>query len=345
MSKAYKIAAGIAVALTLFIIACRCSVEVADFYALSIYPAISSVLSLISSWSPIPLQEVAIVLIVIAAVVFLVKGCRRKWSVKRTLASEALLLLCTFVWFYMSWCNNYYRSSILARTSTTYAEYDEVQFKAFIQAFADSINAEWTFDITTDKKALEAETKQFFAQLPQQYGLAQPRSWQHPKRMLFNPFYSAVGVQGFMAPLFAESCVNRDLLPEEYPFVYVHEYSHLLGVSNEAEAHWWAFQATRSSSCQSTRYSGYLGILPHVMANARRFLPKEEYDAWYQTLRPEIEVDLIASSSHWAESRSTLLDQMQSGIYDFFLKSNRIESGRKNYSQVVQLLISVPFYK
>ena len=40
----------------------------------------------------------------------------------------------------------------------------------------------------------------------------------------------------FMAPLFSESCLNADILPFDLPFTYTHEYAHLLGVSNEAEA-------------------------------------------------------------------------------------------------------------
>ena len=341
MSKTYKIATAIGMILALYCLSCRYVAGVADAYALHIYPRISAALSAASSVIAWSIQEMLVVLMIAVLVALIVVGCLRKWGVARIVRYELLALLWIYVWFYMSWCNNYSRSSILARTQTSYTQYDEAQFGHFLQAFTDSVNAAWTDETMTDRQALEAETKRFFANVPAQYGLAQPQAWHHPKPMLFNRFYSAVGVQGFMAPLLAESCVNTDLLPNEYPFVYTHEYSHLLGVSNEAEAHWWAYQRCMSSAYRSVRYSGYKSILPHVMINARRLLTEEEYKAWLEQLRPEIIEDLRQSSAHWQALRSTWLDDIQTSIYDLFLKSNRIESGHKNYSEVVQLIMSL----
>lgn len=343
LSRTYKISTAIGLCLLSYIIACRCSVAVADAYALYVYPVISAMLSAISSLIPWSMQESVVVLLIVLAVLIVVRGCRKKQGIWRILLHELTLVLWIFVWFYMSWCNNYSRSSILARTETPYSQYDEAQFKDFIAEFVDAVNASYTTETMTDKPLLEAETKQFFAHVPERYGLSRPQSWHHPKLMLFNRFYSAVGVQGFMAPLFAESCVNEDLLPDEYPFVYAHEYSHLLGVSNEAEAHWWAYHVGMASKHKSVRYSSYKSILPHVMVNAHRLLTDEEYRIWYEKIRPEVIEDLRRSSQHWQALRSVWLDDMQTSIYDLFLKSNRIESGRKNYSEVVQLIISVKY--
>ena len=42
---------------------------------------------------------------------------------------------------------------------------------------------------------------------------------------------------------------------------------------------------------------------------------------------------------------SPLIGNIQDWIYDLYLKGNKIESGRKNYSEVVGLLISYEEWK
>lgn len=341
MSKLFKTNISIGLALFVFTIACRVSQSIADFYSLQIYPFISGGLSYISSLVPFALQDVAICCIVIGAIAVIVTSVKKRWRWKRCVSYELAILLWTYLWFYTCWCNNYARSSIFVRTSTKQEQYDKTKFNAFIHSFAQDINEAWTDDSLCDKDELEREVKMFYANAPKQYGLAEPKSWQHPKTMTVSRFYSAVGVQGYMAPLLSESFINKDVLPFDYPFVYAHEYSHLLGVSSEAEANWWAFHACISSCNPAIRYSGYKGVLNHVIINARNFLSKEEYEEWISTFRPEVLNDIEVTRNHWLALHSPILNDMQDMIYDLFLKGNKVSSGKKNYSEVVQLLISL----
>lgn len=341
MSKAFKISTVVGVVLLLFIMLCRICTPLADAYSVHIYPVISGALSLLSSAVPFSLQDVSIALIIIAAVVIATFSVRKKFGWKRCARYELTLLLWSYLWFYVAWCNNYSRSSIFARTATPHAEYEEVAFRNFIYSFADSINEAWTTDTVIDRTQLETDVKSFYSKVPKEYGLAASQSWHHPKAMTFHRFYSAVGVQGFMAPLFAESFINEDVLPFDYPFVYAHEYSHLLGISSEAEANWWAFHACLSSHQRAIRYSGYKGIVGHVVRNARNFLPESDFNDWMSKLRPEVVQDLVSTQQHWSQLHSEVLNNMQDVVYDLFLKSNKVSSGKMNYSEVVQLLISL----
>ncbi len=342
MSKAYKISTAIGILLLLFIATCRICTPLADAYSLYLYPAISGSLSLISSVAPISFQDLAITAIIASAIIAMALCLRKRYNWKRCVRYELTILLWTYVWFYISWCNNYSRSSIFARTSTQMTEYNDSAFRSFIHTFAEEINDAWTADILADRQRLEAEVKAFYSAIPSTYGLSSPQSYQHPKVMTFSRFYSAVGVQGFMAPLFSESFINADVLPFDYPFVYAHEYSHLLGISSEAEANWWAYHACVSSQDAAIRYSGYKGIVSHVIRNARNFLPESDYNDWMSTLRPEVMSDLMHTQEHWAALHSPILNDLQDTIYDLFLKSNKVSSGKKNYSEVIQILISLP---
>lgn len=342
MKKTIKtIATYLGILLVCISVFCRYSVGLADFYSLRIYPCISDTLSFVSSSISFPLQEIAIIVIVIASICIPVIGWKHGWKAWRCMRLELLLLMWTYVWFYWGWCINYSRSSLTDRASASRCEYNEDLFKSFLMEYTDSLNSAWAPEAIADFSVCETEAKEFYANVPTRFGLASPRRWHHPKGMLLNPFYSAVGVSGFIAPLFAESCLNSDLLPFEYPFVYAHEYSHLLGVANEAEANWWAYQYCVTSKTQAIRYSGYKGILPYIINNARGLLTEKEYQEWIGKIRPEVIKDLKTSATHWQSLRSPSLDHAQSRIYDLFLKNNNIASGQKNYSEVVQLIINV----
>lgn len=67
-----------------------------------------------------------------------------------------------------------------------------------------------------------------------------------------------VGVTGSMGPFFCEFTLNGDLLPSQYPATYAHELAHLLGITSEAEANFYAYQVCTRSQVQAIRFSGYL---------------------------------------------------------------------------------------
>lgn len=341
MNKKYVWWYAVGLLLLAYIIMCRYSTPVADYYAFTIYPTVSCILSFISSFVPFSLQESFVVGIIAFGIALIPIARRRKWSFGNWLSREFLLVLWTFVWFYISWCNNYSRSNIFARTECAPKEYDQNDFYNFASGFIDSINLAWTPDSIEDYRAMEEEIKAFYSAVHKQYGLAKPRSWHHPKPMLFEPIYSAVGVAGFMSPLFSESCVNSDMLKYDIPGVYAHEYSHLLGVSSEAEANWWAFQVCTASANRAIKYSGYWEVFPHVLNNARRLLPESEYKELVSKLRPEIIADNERSYTFYSAKHFPVIQEIRSKLYDIFLKSNSIPSGRKNYSEVVLLMMSL----
>lgn len=89
---------------------------------------------------------------------------------------------------------------------------------------------------------------------------------------MFTPLISMVGVTGSMGPFFCEFTLNGDLLPPQYPATYTHELAHLLGITSEAEANFYAYQVCTRSVNKEIRFSGYFSILGHVLANARQLI-------------------------------------------------------------------------
>lgn len=349
MSRRFKISTAAGLCLLGFIVLCRYSRPAADFYSLRIYPAVSAVLSFISSAVPFSLGDVTIATLIAVLITIIILAVKRKWGWKKSLSRVFSLALWTFVWFYMGWCVNYSRSSIFMRAGKAPAAYEAEAFKAFLSGYTDCLNATYADaaeqPAASDESTVEAEIKEFFGRVPAEYGLCSPKSYQHVKPMLLNWLQTSVGVTGYEGPLFAEFHLNSNLkngtLRSEYPFTFAHEYSHLMGVSSEAEANWWAYCACRASGIPDIRYSAYFSILAHVWNNASRVLQDDEFEAWRASLRPEVVDQLRSVQQFWRDSRNKTLDKVQSAVYDAFLKGNNISSGMANYSEVISIIMTL----
>lgn len=327
--------------LLILVLWCRHSQAAADWYVQHLYPGISRVLSWLASLLRFSLTEVVVVLLAIVLIVRIVKLFRDREHWKKRLWRVVRLLLWVYVWFYAAWGINYYRSSLYARTGSVPMPYEEEEFQEFLEEFAEQLNTNWRDVEEIDQEAVEAHVKAWYASLPAEAGLGKPRDWQHPKRLTFNRLYSAVGVLGFIGPFFDELQVNHDVEPLEYPFIYAHEYSHVLGVSNEAEANFWAFENCRHSEDPAIRYSAWYMLLTYTVGNIHSLLDEEAYQAWSGTLREEVYADLEFSQQHWQALRWKGLSRLQRRVYNAFLRSNRIADGTKNYGQVLRLVLTL----
>ena len=327
--------------LALFTLLCNACTTVADFYATRVYPLLSCVLSWFASFTRFSLQDLAILLILFATIAIAAIGWKRHWGYRRCLKYMGCILLWTYVWFYIGWCCNYYRSSLYARTSTTISVCNDTAFKQFAEKFVRQTNESWTSEINIEQELLEGDIKEFYANVPSRYGLAKPHSWQHPKQTIFNGIYASMGIQGFMEPLFAESCLIQEVPEIDRPFVYAHEYAHLLGISSEAECNWWAFHACTASAHKAIRYSGYKGILNFVISNAQAMLTEEEYLQLVRKLSSRVKADVEHTQRHWAGIVSPSIRRLHKTVYDAFLKGNKIDTGIRNYSEVIMLLLNI----
>ena len=328
-----------------FVISCRYMPNLAEGYARTVYPSLSAALSAFSSLFPFPLMEVFVVGLILWLICYPIWKRRQRIRWRKILIREMEMLAWVYVWFYLGWGLNYYRYNIYTRLQTPPIAYEEQHFQDFLKEYTQCLNASYQPQTEVDADTLRHHIGSFYANLPEVYGLTQPQSWQHPKKFIFTPLYSKVGVLGSMGPFFSEAQLNADLPEVQYPFTYAHEFSHLLGVSNEAEANYWAYRACTESDLPALQYCGYFGLLPYVISNASYLLPKEDFQAWIKTIRSEIIDQYNEKNSYWRERYSPFIGNIQDFTYNLFLKGNKIPSGKKNYAEVISLLLSLPTEK
>lgn len=318
-----------------------------EVYAQSVYPVISHFLSSFSKLMPFAIGDLFIFLSVLGLLFNPIRARyiqKKKW--KQILLNEMEYLLWIYAWFYLAWGLNYSQKNFYQRTEIPYTAYTPEIFQEFVDDYITQLNRSYTPVNSINQDLIREETVRIYHQLSDSLGVNRPPH-EHPrvKTMLFTPFISMVGVTGSMGPFFCEFTLNGDLLPVNYPATYAHELAHLLGITSEAEANFYAYQICTRSEAMGIRFSGYFSILGHVLGNAQRLLPEEEYTRLFKRVRPEI-IELAKNNqAYWAAKYSPVVGAVQDWIYDLYLKGNKIESGRQNYSEVVGLLISYQEWK
>ena len=327
--------------LLLFCVACRLWTPVADFYAVHLYPAISTVLSWLGARLPFSLEEIVVLAFIVTFVDILVKAIKHKEGFFRWLGKTAMVAVWLYVWFYMGWGNNYYRTGLYARNGIEKVHYDKDAFKAFLEDFSKELNLAASGAEEIDNNKLEEAIRRFYSEKVTLYGYTPLHKWQGVKKPILNPLFSAVVVQGYMGPFFCESQVNRDLLPHEYPYVAAHEMGHLAGVTSEAEASFWGFACCRESGISAVRYSGYLAVLPYVLSNARALLPEDEFREWTETICDRAKKDYTESRTFWRGKKVVWIDKVQNLFYNLYLKSNGVSEGVKDYFGVVSMIMTM----
>lgn len=316
-----------------------------EWYSRHIYPVLMNVFSALSGRVPFSVGDC----LIYGSILFLISYSARAIILRKpfwsSLAFVGEYLTWTYIWFYLAWGLNYFRMDFYSRTGIRPTPFSLEAFNTFLRDYTEGLNASYLATgsnpqtIAPDLMATIA-TMAFKQDTVTNLGLAALPSRLQAKPMLFPRFMSGVGVTGYMGPFLAEFHLNQQLLPSQYPFTYLHELSHLLGVSNEAEANFHAYLGCVASDETAIRFSGYFSLLPYVANNARQVLEENEYRAWLEQIRPEILALYDKKAAYWQALYYPIVGAAQEWIYDLFLRGNRISSGTANYSEVVALLIA-----
>lgn len=154
--------------------------------------------------------------------------------------------------------------------------------------------------------------------------------------IILTPFFTRAGVNGMIDPLLLESIVHPGLTPAERPFVLAHEWAHLAGQADEAEANAVGWLACMFGS-PVTAYSGTL----YLIMDAAGALPAAARRQALAGLDPGVRADINAIAR-----RVTLEDprvqEAASRVYDQYLRANRVADGTASYERGLTLVLSPP---
>ena len=307
-------------------------------YSRGVYPRLQPVVTLTSSVLPIALFDIAAALVLIVTTVAVVRAGRAAGplgAVGRFVAIVAITASATYLWFLLFWGFNYRRVPLERKLAYEPSRIDRdrtlaLARHAVVEANALALSAR-------SGAAPDDALRQAFHDVERQLGAARPTVLAQPKRSVLGWYFRTAAIDGMTDPLFLEIILNPDVLPFERPAVLAHEWAHLAGYANEAEANFIAWLACVRSS-PAARYSGWLSA--YVQLGSA--LPREDRRALSATLNPTVISDLTAARQRFARS-SPAVRTVAQGAYDRYLKANRVEEGIANYNAVVRLMVGTSF--
>lgn len=339
MKKARRLAL---LALLLVVTVCRLVPSLGSAYTAHVYPVVAHTLAPLSSLVPFAVGDVFIALSIAGVVACpIVALCSKRWRLRAVLLRVGEYLLWVYVWFYAAWGLNYAQPSIYRRLHMRPAEADTAAFRAFAERYADSLNATYT------RAPAPVILRHTPTAVREGYGRLRNMGVNRPlgpgvrvKTMVFSRLSSMAGITGSMGPFFCEFTLNADVLPHAYPATYAHEYAHLLGIANEGEANFYSYVVCTRATNRAVRFSGYYQILFHVLHGVRTLLGEQAYQGYLQRLRPEVVGLARADQRYWLARRSPLIDDVQTTLFDLYLRGNHVAGGTKSYQGVIAIIMA-----
>lgn len=168
--------------LFVFCLLCRFFRVVADFYATHLYPGISTVLSWMGARLPFSLEEIVVLAFIVTFVCILVKAIKHKGGFLSWLGRTAVVAIWIYVWFYMGWGNNYFRTDFYQRNGIRRVRVEKEAFTRFLTDYAVELNKAADDSDVLDSEILELEIRSFYSEVVSSYGYTALHWWQHVKR-------------------------------------------------------------------------------------------------------------------------------------------------------------------
>lgn len=316
-------------------------------YSTTLYPAIQRALTPVTNATPVAILDLllAILVVVISTALFVgIRDARRHRAARpvlRTLGWIVVGAASAYVGFLALWGVNYRRVPMEARIELARAAPggDDVLRLGLTAARAlnglhgDARQEGWLANEWRDETMRLA-----FREVQLSLADAPPAVPGRLKETVLGYYFRWAGVDGMVNPFGLEVLANPDLLPFERPFVAAHEWAHLAGYADEAEASFVAWLVCLRAS-RAAQYSGWLYLFWQITAEIDDSGRAQLRDALTQGPRRDME----AIAERLRRGQLPLLRAASWRVYDQYLKANRVEEGVASYGAMVTLVTRARF--
>ena len=317
------------------------------WYSVGLYPSIQAVLTPLTNLVPFAVLDLVLLVTLVFVVFCVVRAVRaiRRIRSPRPLASLVWTLLVSasalYLIFLLLWGFNYRRVPVsqhleLSAAPPTTAGVVSLGGQAVAQLnrlHADAHRIGWNEPEWQDEALGNAfhGTQRLFSD-------SRPASVGRIKATLLGTYFRWSSVDGMVNPFGLEVLANPDLLPWERPFVAAHEWSHLAGYANEAEANFIGW-LTCVRGTVPMQYSGWLFLYWQIAGQ----LAASDRAALAEMLDEGPRADLQAIAERLRRGQFPLLRNVSWRVYDRYLKANRVDEGVRSYDEVLTLILRSRF--
>lgn len=273
-----------------------------------------------------------------AVIVWQVWRCRGRVKVMPAIVVLTCLLATSWLLFLALWGWNYQVPTLEVRLGLGPGEMSPEKGEAFARATIEQINAlhaEAHAAPWPRRSDLPAVLGPRLAGVLPRLGVRSLPRLPVPRRTMLDWYFRSAGIDGMTNPFGLEVIINTQVLAVELPALATHEYAHLAGFADEADASVVAWLACQSGS-PALRYSSVLAVLPHVLTGLPRAKQRDLLSQLSQGPRDDLEAirRRLSQQRPWVHAFA-----WQS--YDRFLRANRVGEGVARYDAVARVLIAV----
>jgi hypothetical protein len=311
---------------------------VEERYSRGIYASLQSVLTPLSNRLPVPLLDVvALGALVIAAGLLWrsvrARGIRSALS-RATLGTLAVAAVVYLV-FLATWGFNYQRVPLEQKLDF---QIDRINGEAAVGLFTTAVQRVNAGHAAAHQGSLRmGALEEAFIDAQQVLGARRLATPGRAKHSLLQVYFRSTAISGMTVPGFLEVLLNSDLLPVEVPFTLTHEWAHLAGYADESEANFLAWLACVRSPDPLLQYSGWL----ETVGLAARGLPRTgRYEIPKLADGPRQDLHAINDRLGRSSPRARTVSR---GVYDSYLKANRVEEGIHSYDAALRLMLGTTF--
>ena len=309
-------------------------------YSRFLYPIIARIVSPLSNIFSFSLDDSFYVILIFIFLILIILLLIRKISFARAGKIILNILAATYILFYLLWGFNYFREDLNTRLKLHKHEPNTKEFLVQLKKLVENTNKSWVSFENWSFESTDKNIEKSYKKLAPALKIKYPAGKRNPKPITVSSFFAQAGISGYYGPFFNEVHVNSYILPVEYPFILAHEKAHQFGITNEAEANFYAWLVCVKSNSKQLQYSANLHVLQYFLYQGYQL---EEYGDIISKLDKRVKKDLQVIREHWMSLRNEKIDEAASKVNDFYLKTNKIKEGVKEYSGVVKFVMDYSY--
>ncbi len=329
---------------------CFLSRDFADFFERYIASVPRALMAWLTGWIPFSLVEFFVIILVPAAVIIIVKICRRASGSWHDVGVACLAILSVLSFFFTSYVFSLgagYRGSGLdeklgiERRDVSAAELKETALILVAEMEKDFEEVTYGADhfsiMPYNVAKMNTALNDAYAKACKQYEFIQPLRSRVKQVMLSEP-WTYTHITGVYSYFTGEANININMPDYTIPYTAAHELAHQRGIAREDEANFVAYLVCRDADDAYLRYSGAVNMFEYV-ASALASADSDAYREVWNQVPQKIRKELVAYSSFFSKYRKSVVATVSEKVNDTYLKINGT-AGTKSYGMVVDLCVA-----